>query len=674
MTREGPCLLYSQDADLVRRVTAFLRFAVTVSHLDDPGELRQTLNQAESSVLLFDVRGTDARQLMPELQATWPHTLVIAFAQPRSDPFRQAREMGAYAVEDIQFDGRELQFLVERAMEHLYLSESVRLLRESVATANAVAEHATTLAERKDPGPSLRNIFPPLRHATNVEALLHGIVDSIARAAFVLRAGVFVRMPGDDAYRMKAGMGCRNTMHGLAYIPNTEFVKWLEINAQIVSRSGLHHVTETEDRLVLGRALDAMGAELIAPLHGRQSLIGWVFFGRKATGADLYPGDYQDVMLFAEHAAMAIENAILYEEVRLQKTFAETLLQSMPTGIVAAGEDGTIRWFNRAAQKILRKDRDDTLGQSVDVLNGTLGDRMRRTLQGEQGAQQPFEWQLAHANAHLATQILRLMNEQDCLGAVALVQDLTKERALAERQQAVERAEFWTDLAAGMSHEIRNPLVAIKTFAQLLPERYDEEEFRAQFSKVVTQEVDRLNRIIEQINEFAHLPESSLAPVDIGAVVADAVSRANSRFDASAVALTKDVPAGLPQVQADAAALADGMAHILINAFEAVTDTKNPHVEIAVAHVRPDAQNAGRIAIRFTDNGPGIQPALRDRVFFPFCTGKVSGMGLGLPIAQRIITDHGGRIRIQDQESGTTIVVELPTAKEGRAHETPADC
>ena len=70
----------------------------------------------------------------------------------------------------------------------------------------------------------------------------------------------------------------------------------------------------------------------------------------------------------------------------------------------------------------------------------------------------------------------------------------------------LERAQFWTDLAAGMSHEIRNPLVAIKTFAQLLPERYADAEFRAEFSRLVAGEVDRLNGIIEQINAFAHPP------------------------------------------------------------------------------------------------------------------------------------------------------------------------
>jgi len=665
MTRETPCLLYSQDPDLVRRITAFLRFAVAIDHMADPTALRHTLGQTDSVVLLFDVRGTDAEQLMPEVRQNWPHALVIAFGHPRSDPFRQAQEIGVYAAENIDFDGRNLQFLVERAMEHLYLSESVRLLRDSLAASKAVAQHATALADRAGAAPSIRNIFPPLRHADNVETLLQGIIDGIARAAFVLRAGVFLRIPGEKTYRMKAGMGCRNTMHELAYAPEAAFVEWLDRTAQLASREGLRHAAGTDERIMLSHALDAMGAELIAPLHGRQSLIGWVFFGRKATGAAFEQADYQDVMVFAEHAAMAIENALLYREVALQKTFAETLLQSMPTGIVAAGEDGRVRWFNPAAERILRRERDATLGESVDVLGGKFGDTMRRALQGERGSQQPFEWRHVHTNAYLSARVLRLMNEDDCLGIVALVQDRTRERDLAERQRHLERAGFWTDLAAGMSHEIRNPLVAIKTFAQLLPERYGEPEFRSRFSAVVTQEVDRLNRIIEQVNAFANLPEPSLEQVDITSILKNAVERAKTAADAGAVSFDTELPPDPPALEADARALTDAFTHILVNAVEALRERETPTIRIGMTYTPPGAENGARLQIRFQDNGPGIPQEIRDKVFSPFCTTKISGMGLGLPIAQRVVMDHNGRIQIATGPEGTTVTVELPAATPG---------
>ena len=84
---------------------------------------------------------------------------------------------------------------------------------------------------------------------------------------------------------------------------------------------------------------------------------------------------------------------------------------------------------------------------------------------------------------------------------------MTPEESLRQKQELLDRAAFWTDLAASMSHEVRNPLVAIKTFAQLLPERFDDPDFRRDFNEIVVQEIDRLDLIITQINNFAHPPE-----------------------------------------------------------------------------------------------------------------------------------------------------------------------
>src|SRR4029078_7223741 len=103
--------------------------------------------------------------------------------------------------------------------------------------------------------------------------------------------------------------------------------------------------------------------------------------------------------------------------------------------------------------------------------------------------------------------------------AVAVVHDLTAEHNRRQKQDLVDRAAFWTDLAASMSHEIRNPLVAIKTFAQLLPERFCEPEFRKNFNQIVVEEIHRLDKIVSQINSFAHPAELKMRPLDIRAPV-----------------------------------------------------------------------------------------------------------------------------------------------------------
>jgi signal transduction histidine kinase len=130
------------------------------------------------------------------------------------------------------------------------------------------------------------------------------------------------------------------------------------------------------------------------------------------------------------------------------------------------------------------------------------------------------------------------------------VQDLTAEENLRQKQDLLDRASFWTDLAASMSHEVRNPLVAIKTFAQLLPERFDDPDFRKDFNEIVVQEVDRLDKIITQINNFAHPPELVMKPIDVRSSVKKAIDVARERFGINGTPIEIDLPSDLPTCSA----------------------------------------------------------------------------------------------------------------------------
>src|SRR5204863_3994625 len=127
----------------------------------------------------------------------------------------------------------------------------------------------------------------------------------------------------------------------------------------------------------------------------------------------------------------------------------------------------------------------------------------------------PQQWIDAKNQKLFSLETRRLEDAGAHLGVVAVLHDLTPQENQREKQDLLDRAAFWTDLAASMSHEIRNPLVAIKTFAQLLPERFDDPDFGKDFNEVVVQEIDRLDKMITQINNFAHPSELVMKPVDL---------------------------------------------------------------------------------------------------------------------------------------------------------------
>ena len=246
-------------------------------------------------------------------------------------------------------------------------------------------------------------------------------------------------------------------------------------------------------------------------------------------------------MLLAEHVSTVLENALLYEEVTIQKSLAETLLKSIPPGIVATDEEAIVRWFNPTAEQILGVSAADVVNRPVEALGSRLASFLRETLESKTNLPNQ-QWIDPTTRRSISVETRRLVDNRMPLGAVAVVQDMTAEENLRQKQDLLDRATFWTDLAASMSHEVRNPLVAIKTFAQLLPERFDDADFRKDFNVIVVQEVDRLDKIITQIHNFAHPPELVMKPIDVRAPVKKAIEMARAKFGMNGTPIETNLP------------------------------------------------------------------------------------------------------------------------------------
>jgi nitrogen-specific signal transduction histidine kinase len=659
------CILYSQDADLVRRIKAFVSALAQVRHVSAPDRLDAVLHQTGLALLILDLHAKEARDLLELIQESWPEVLIIALGTPRSEPLREAEQSRIYAAEDWQMDRRRLQALVERGLEHLRVLEENRELREQFVEPVIQDRPLTeTIPERHGSSmPLLR--FPRLfRHFDNVEALLASIVERMADVTGVSRIGVFAKIRPSDRYRLRAGLRCLPETSEIQYGERDALVRWFELHAHLIFRGNLSQIPDQTQRTLMRRALNTFGAEVIVPLHARGNIIGWLFFGHRVTGERFSSNDLEGLMLLAEQVSTLLENALLYEEVALQKTLAETLLRSIPPGIIATDETAIVRWFNPTAETLLGIAAGDALNQPVEAVGSRrLAALLRETLDSKENlpAQQ---WIDANTRRSLSVETRRLLDQKTPLGAVAVLQDLTAEESLRQKQDLVDRAAFWTDLAASMSHEIRNPLVAIKTFAQLLPERFDDPDFRKDFNEIVVQEIDRLDKIITQINNFAHPSELVLKPIDVRASVRKAIVLARERVKKNGVAIDTMLPSDLPKVLGDEAALTEAFAHLVANAAEATSGQSKPRIILAAKKIREGGHSSG-VVVTVKDNGKGISAELREKVFSPFCTTKARGMGLGLPIVKRTIFDHNGRVDIDSSSHGTSVSVMLPASPNG---------
>ena len=651
------CLLLTCDSKLAQQLAqaagGLTEIRVTASRSEWVRE------QREPAVRLLDLRHPEAEEALGDTDPESRGETVV-FGVPESELFQACRDAGVFAVEPLEMPLEHLRRTLRQALRLHQAQEELSLLRQQLAAGRAGPPPADEPDLNLAP---LYELWRASRHFHDIQKLLDQLVEGVAAAGRIARVGVFARLHDEAAYRLWAGLRCLDNTGSVSFEPADRFVRWLERQAHLVCRAHLAHVGDLRDRRMLQHVLDEAGAEIIVPLLGKRGLLGWLFVGHRATGLPFAPRDLTDLTVIGEQVATLLENALLVEELAVQKTLAENLLEAIPVGILAVSEDGVVRWFNRAAEELLGRTAAETVNRPVEQAGSRIADVILRTVR-DGAAPAPAVWTDPASLRTIRAEAHRIGRDGAGLGAMLLLSDMTRERLLREKQEELERHAFWNDLAAAMSHEVRNPLVAISTFAQLLPEQYADPEFRQQFFGIVIGEVGRLNAIITQINTFAHPPKLVFRPTDPGLLVTQACEHAAQLAGAKTDDVVCEVEKRLPALSADADALSDGLAFVLVNAHEAVRGRPSPRVSL---HVRCTGEGEGRaLVFAVSDNGPGIAQELRDKLFSPFSTSKPRGLGLGLPLARRAVVDHGGRIDVDTTEHGTTVTITLPL--EGRAN------
>jgi signal transduction histidine kinase len=226
-------------------------------------------------------------------------------------------------------------------------------------------------------------------------------------------------------------------------------------------------------------------------------------------------------------------------------------------------------------------------------------------------------------------------------------------KVASERLLTQERLAAAGQFATGMAHEIKNPLSAIKTFAQYLPERYKDPAFREKFFRIVQEEIDRINTIVEELSDFAKPAPLQLQPVRLPELVEDTLSLlSNQCLKQSVIVHTSFGENGLT-VQADPQQLKQVLLNLFLNSLESMA--QGGRLEVS------SRANGRAVTLRIADNGYGIEPRHLTDVWDPFFTTKERGMGLGLAIVKGIIDRHGGRINLTSSSGkGTVVELSLP--------------
>jgi two-component system, NtrC family, nitrogen regulation sensor histidine kinase NtrY len=365
----------------------------------------------------------------------------------------------------------------------------------------------------------------------------------------------------------------------------------------------------------------------------------------------------------------SLEQAI--EERERRRKLMEAILENIPTGVVSLNASGEIARVNSAVVTILGEyareahSLQDLLGE--DAARAVLH-LMRRSLRMG-AASREIEIATGGRLVRTAVTVSALGPRRSNPGFVVVIDDLTD---LLRAQ----KASAWQEVAQRIAHEIKNPLTPIQLSAQRLLRRLDRsasdkpdaprtefEKLAAECATLIEREVQTLKSLVDQFSQFARFPAARLAPADMNSIVESALALFHGRLDG--ISVKTDLAASLPPVKADPELLRRVLANLIDNAAEAMENSTVRQLRVATR-----AESDGdAVEIEISDSGHGISPEDKLKLFLPHFSTKERGTGLGLAIASRIVAEHNGTIRAEDNlPTGARFLLRFPTA----AEEVPA--
>jgi len=377
--------------------------------------------------------------------------------------------------------------------------------------------------------------------------------------------------------------------------------------------------------------------------------------------------------LAQQRVALEDANAELrrgFEELTDLKSYTDNILASLTTGIVTVDLEGRVVTLNPAAELMTGFFAGEVRGRYctevfahtpdlAELLMETLATRaampgMTVTLRRRNGRTMPVE---------LAAAPLR-GGEGKELGVIGVFRDLTRVRQLEDRLRRSDRLAAIGELAAGLAHEIKNPLTSLLTFSRHLPRRFEDAEFRQKFLSVVPRELERINTIVERLLELARPARLTFKPLRPAALLERVLELYGDRIEAQNVRVVREWLRDVPVIWADHDALYRALVNLVTNALDAMPRGGALTLRVGWSEAETLATaRAGtrRVAIEVEDSGAGIAPTDLDRVFNPFFSTKEGGTGLGLALTQKIVEDHGGSIDVRNNPgAGALFRIVLP--------------
>jgi two-component system sensor histidine kinase HydH len=336
---------------------------------------------------------------------------------------------------------------------------------------------------------------------------------------------------------------------------------------------------------------------------------------------------------------------------------ADEVVTSLPVGLIATDKNGKIAFFNSAAERITGLNLGEARGKNPDsILPGHFCGLKESLDRGESIYEKEMECEFTNDKIiPVSVSASKIINEEgQFVGQVMIIRDLGEIRRLQDEIRRKEKLAAIGGLAAGVAHEIRNPLSSIKGIATYFKNKFDESSDDEEMAGVMIEEVERLNRVISELLEFARPTELKLKTTDVNSLIEHSVRLIEKEASDKNIDIKLELYQQPLSAQIDSDRFSQCLLNLYLNALQAMEKGGQLSINDSLTH-------DSFIVIEIKDTGSGIKAENLNKIFDPYYTTKTKGTGLGLAIVHKIVEAHNGSIKVRSVSGkGTSFIISIP--------------
>ncbi|GEM_PF-178894 len=414
------------------------------------------------------------------------------------------------------------------------------------------------------------------------------------------------------------------------------------------------------------------------PLKVKEKIIGILGADKLRSEETITEIDINSLQILANQASRVIESTRLYHQIVRQRNFVEDVLRNMVNGVMTISTEGVITSINRAARSILGVTKAGARGKRVwDVFSANKKEMQNiQQVLLDHGFYHGYNLHFygAGQDKYLTVHASVMNAGRDGRGeSIVIIEDVTDRKYLDEHLQRVERLASLGRFAAGIAHEIRNPLTGLSLFLDDLHDKISSEPEIATMVSMALNEIERLENLTHEVLNYANPQKGKYHAVNINELITSTLQFVAKQCKDANITVERELDETLRPLWIDAEKIRQALLNIFLNAIQAMKQggkliVRTENIEKTIAEYRfqlpniPPVHHWVRISIK--DTGPGIPKKDRERIFEPFFTKYKDGTGLGLSTTQTIIEEHKGQIQVKGKVGqGSVFVITLPAGK-----------